>query len=288
MKKKSLNPKQTIKEYLYLIIFAFLLTSTIIQGSRIPTGSMMNTIMIGDQVMVNKLAYDLSTPKNIPYTNFRLPHYTINLFGDPERNDIVVFEYPGDRDELYDEEYENYVKRCVGTPGDKIEIKDRVLFVNGNQFQIPKKIRYARIETYPKGRVDQNIFPKNYNWDGDNYGPITVPKKGDILEISSENIEMYRKMINLDYGKEVVKISGSKVYINGVETNFYTVKEDQYFMIGDNQDNSSDSRFWGFVPRKNVIGKPLFVYFSWDSDIPFSEFGKLLGSIRWDRIGKFL
>ncbi|MBI9073456.1 MAG: signal peptidase I [Melioribacteraceae bacterium] len=288
MKKKTSKTKETIKEYTSLIFFAFILTSSIIQGSRIPTGSMMNTILIGDQIMVNKLAYNLTTPRNIPYTDIRLPHYTFNLFGDPERNDIVVFEFPGEQNELYDTEFDSYVKRCVGEPGDKVEIIDRVLFVNDKEFPIPAKIRYAKMGTEKRGISDQRIFPKNAGWNGDNYGPIIIPKKGEIVNLTTENIEQYRKIINLEYGKEVVTVSGNRILVNGKETDTYKVKKDQYFMIGDNRDNSWDSRYWGFVSRDNIVGQPLFVYFSWDSDIPFSQFGKLLGSIRWNRIGKIL
>jgi signal peptidase I len=82
--------------------------------------------------------------------------------------------------------------------------------------------------------------------------------------------------------------SEGKVFIDGKENNQYTVERNYYFMMGDNRDNSLDSRFWGFVPRENIIGKALITFWSWDSNIPFSDFGRLVGSIRWNRIGKLI
>ena len=101
---------QFLKEYSILIFTVFIITSSIIQGSRVPTGSMETTVMIGDWVMTNKLAYELTTPRNIPFTDIELPHAKLFQWGNPERNDIVVFEFPGNRDMIKNPTIENVQK----------------------------------------------------------------------------------------------------------------------------------------------------------------------------------
>lgn len=279
---------QYVKEYGKFIFILFVITSSIIQGSRVPTGSMETTIMTGDWIMTNKLAFELTTPRNIPFTDIELPHTTLFKWNDPKKNDIVVFVFPGMRDQIKDTIIQNYVKRCVAVPGDTLKITDRVLYVNGKEFPRPANIQYLKSYSLPEDMPDPDIFPVGKNWNSDNYGPITVPKKGDRISLSLNNIEQWKTFINREYLNDVVKIADGKIFINGQETNEYEVKDDYYFMVGDNRDNSLDSRFWGFVPRKNVVGKPLFVYWSWNSDIPFSDFINLLLSVRFNRIGKIV
>jgi signal peptidase I len=280
--------KVFVREYLLMILIAFLVTSSIIQGSKVPTGSMEKTILIGDFMFVNKLAYDFSTPRNIPYTNIELPYLTFASFAEPELNEIVVFEFPGNRDELKPEEISNYVKRCVGTPGDIIEIKNRVLFVNGKEFPIPKNINYMKSLSDPIGLESPDIFPKSSHWNSDNYGPLKIPSAGDEIVLSVDNIDQWETIIDREFGKKAIGIENSKIFLNGVETEKYVVKKDYYFFIGDNRDNSFDSRHWGFVPREKIIGKPLITFWSWDSDIPITNPIALLGSIRFDRIAKLV
>jgi signal peptidase I len=279
---------RTIKEYAKMIGVVFIITSSLIQGSRVPTGSMETTIMIGDWVMNNKLAYDLTTPRNIPFTDIELPYVRLIKWSDPKPNDIVVFQFPGMREQIKDTVIQNYVKRCVAVAGDTVKVIDRVLYVNGKEFPRPPHIQYLRNTSLPVGYVDPEIFPKGIEWNGDNYGPLVIPKKGDVIKLTLNNLEQWKTFINREYLKEVVSVSDGKIFIDGKETNNYTVQDDYYFMMGDNRDNSLDCRYWGFVPRRNVIGKPMFVYFSWNSDIPFSDFFNLVSSIRLDRIGKFV
>jgi len=280
--------KSIVKEYLTLIIILFLVTSSLIQGSRVPTGSMEKTVLIGDWTMVNKLRYNLTTPRNIPFTDIALPHLELLKWGDPKPYDIVVFEFPGNRDNIKHTAIENYVKRCIGTPGDTVQIIDRVIYVNGIEFKRPPHIQYLKSESYPSHNSDPEIFPVGSGWNSDNYGPLVVPSKGYAIKLTVENIHQWETFINRDFEKDVVDVSGGKIFINGKETTEYIVTDDYYFMIGDNRDNSLDSRFWGFVPRRNVVGSPMFVYFSWNSDIPFSDFFNLVSSIRFDRIGKII
>ncbi len=282
------NIKYAAKEYGKLVIILFIVTSSIIQSSRVPTPSMERTIMTGDFLMVNKLAYDLTTPRNIPFTDIDLPFTQIFNWGDPDRGDIVVFEFPGNRDEIKNTKIDNYVKRCVAVSGDTLEVRNKILYVNGKEAPIPIHVQYARDYLLPKDYLDTEVFPKNSLWNSDNYGPLVIPKGGDIIKLSKANIEEWKTFIGREYGKDVVEIKNNKIYVDGKETKEYKVRDDYCFMMGDNRDNSLDSRYWGFVPRRNVIGTPMFVYWSWNSDIPFSDFFNLLASVRLDRIGKIV
>lgn len=210
-----------------LVAFAlFVLVRTfVVEAFRIPTGSMENTLLVGDFLLVNKAVYGAE----IPGTDLRLPAFT-----EPHRGDVVVFTPPHDLTK-------NYVKRLVGLPGDTLEMRDKELYLDG----VPVDEPYVH---YIDGRGDA-VHPdmawqsnhliarsgRTYHPTRDNWGPLVVP-----------------------VGK--------------------------YFMLGDNRDNSEDSRYWGFVPREAIHGRPWFVYYSFDSALP----GPLpwLRDVRWGRIGE--
>jgi signal peptidase I len=283
------------KQLAFAGIAALLIITFIIQNTRIPTGSMEDTILVGDFVLVNKFIYGSSSPRYIPFTEVALPYFTLPAFKEPKAKDIVVFEYPGDRDQLAPTEKNiNYVKRCIGTPGDTIVIVDKVVFVNGKEFWKPPFIKYYRgqygsyLRPAPKGYAEPRIFPKGMAWNEDNYGPLVVPKKGMKIPLNIYNVEQWRTIIDREYGKRVVELNGNTVVVDGIPVSSYAFKKDYYFMMGDNRDDSMDSRFWGLVPRDAVVGEAFITLFSWDRDIPFSELFKLLGSIRLDRVLKLL
>jgi signal peptidase I len=276
------------KNLFYAAIAALLIKTFLIETSRVPTGSMEQTIMVGDFLFVNKFIYGSSSPRNIPFTNVVLPYFQLPAISEPEKGDIFVFEYPGDRDVLTSPEVLNYVKRCVAEPGDTISIINKVVFVNGKELHRPSHIQYLMQNILPKTYTRPDIFPKGSKWNKDQYGPLVIPKKGDIVNLTLENIETYRMLINRNYGKEVVKINNGKIFINGVETDKYEIPQDYYFAMGDNRDDSADSRYWGFVPREKIVGEALMIYWSWNPEIPFSNFFKLLGSTRFNRIAKLV
>lgn len=215
-----------------LTIMVFFIRTTVVEAYRIPSSSMEDTLLIGDFLMVNKFLYGIRTPDwiGVPFTKigFDIPHTRLPALRQPRRGDVIVFKYPKDPSQ-------NYIKRCVGLPGDTIEIRDKMLLVNGRRYEDPPRAKYADWRVLPDGVQQPDIVPRNAG-NRDNYGPIVVPP-------------------------------------------------DQFFMMGDNRDNSADSRYWGFLPHDNVVGKAMILYFSWDKYVPFYRF---YDSIRWKRIGALI
>lgn len=287
-KKVKKTPFEHAKELLQMLVIVWLIISSVVEASRVPTGSMETTIMPGDFLFINKFIYGPTTPRFIPYTNIELPYFRIPIFAEPEKEDLIVFKFPGYRDQIEHPEIQFYVKRCVGEPGDTIEIKNKVLFVNGKEFPIPPRIQYLNEYTMPQGVVDQNIFPPGKPWNPDNYGPVVIPKMDQVISLTLDNIYEWKTFIDREFGKKVVSVSGGKITIEGKEVTEYRVKQNYYFAMGDNRDDSLDSRFWGFVPRENIVGSPMIIYWSWNSEIPVYDFFKLLGSVRLDRIAKLV
>ena len=144
---------------------------------------------------------------------------------------------------------------------------------------IPNIERYEGMEVYS----EKLIFPfsPDYKWTRDNFGPLYIPKKGDTVELTLENLPLYRRIISV-YEAHQLEVSGKEIFIDGNPANTYTFEMDYYFMMGDNRHNSLDSRYWGFVPEDHIVGKPKFIWFSTDKNRSFPQ------SIRWNRLFKFV
>jgi len=198
--------KSKMQEYIEAIIIAILIAvfirTFVIQAYKIPSRSMVPTLLVGDHLLVNKFIYGVK----IPY--FRK---TIIPVTDPQRGDIVVFIYPNDRSK-------DFIKRVIGVAGDTIEIKNKKIFINGKEYTDTYGI-YSDSVIYPG-----SMQPR------DNFGPVTVPPKS-------------------------------------------------LFVMGDNRDESADSRYWGFVELNDVEGKAFIIYWSWNSEDQ---------NLRWKRIGNLL
>jgi len=217
--KKKTILQEYIEAFAFAIIAALILRALVIQAFRIPTGSMEDTLLVGDFLLVNKFIYGA----RIPFTNTRLP-----AIRQPKQNDVIVFKYPEDP-EL------DYIKRCIASEGQTVEIKNKVIHVDGKRFPLPAHAKFIDPEIKPPGVQDYNVQPVGAG-NRDNYGPVIVPKG----------------------------------YL---------------FAMGDNRDNSLDSRYWGFLPKKNIVGNALIIYWSWDKEIPTY---KIFSKIRWDRIGDLI
>jgi signal peptidase I len=288
--EKTEQKKTTFKDWLKeigTILGIFLvLNSFVIASFEVPTGSMENEIMTGDFLLVNKFLWGGTTPRTIPLTNIKLPHFKLPALWSVERGDVIVFAFPGMRDEVEPEIFAYYLKRAVAIAGDTLEVKDRILYVNGNLAPIPRNMKFNSGIVKPKGDGDPRIFPQGEPFNEDNFGPIRIPKKGDVIQLNSSNF--YKWKIFIARENHLAELKDVKILIDGKEVTSYTVGRDYVFGMGDNRDNSLDSRFWGFIPKDEIIGTPLIVYWSWNPDISLFSVGEKLSTIRFNRIGAFI
>ena len=197
-----------VKAVLTALVLALIIRAFVIQAFTIPSGSMIPTLLVGDYILVNKFL--LGSPVDIPFTNINL--FRMPGLRRPHKGEVIVFKFPVDPSK-------DFIKRVVAVEGDKIEARDKVIYVNG----LPANEPFMR-------HTDNLVLPYR-----DNFGPIEVPK-------------------------------------------------DKFFCMGDNRDNSRDSREWGFVDIKDVKGKALIIYFSKDTSHPLLRLDK----VRFERIGRLI
>ena len=248
-------------------IFATLLRVFVVESYRIPTGSMESTLLAGDFLFVNKYVYG---PK-IPFTDIRLPGVKT-----VDRGDIIVFKFPKDRSL-------NYIKRCVAVPGDTLEIHGQQLSINKKPSPLPPHAQFIGSRMAARDG-DYMIFPQYSDYNKDNYGPLRIPRKGDVVRLTPGTYPLYSSLI-ADEGHDV-SLQGRTVFIDGSPVQNYTVQSNYYFAMGDNRDNSLDSRFWGFLPEKDIVGQALMVYWSWNPDLSiFTDLVSKISSIRLQRTG---
>jgi signal peptidase I len=274
------------KTILITLLAALLLKVFVLDAYRIPSTSMERTLQIGDFLLVNKLAYGLRTPRHLPLVARTIPSFTLSFFQNIHRGDVIVFEFPGGMDEITSLEHVNYIKRCIGLPGDMLEIQGGLVFVNKILIPFPPHGIQTDHENGNSGRQNPKMFPQGSTFSNVNYGPIIVPKEGDILKLEPGTIAQWRMLIERE--GHTVRTVDNMILIDGTVASTYHVLQNYYFVLGDNRDNSLDSRYWGFVPDDHVIGEALFVYWSWDTEVSDSNISEKLSTIRWKRIGTLI
>lgn len=285
VEENKTSGKDFIKEISIVFGIFLILNSFVLASFEVPTGSMENTVMTGDFLFVNKFIYGGTSPRTIPFTSIRIPWFRVPALKEVKRQDVIVFEFPGNREEVKTD-FVYYLKRCVALPGDTLEVKNKVLFVNGIQQPMPKYMKFENMYTQPDSIKNDNIFPPNSDFNEDNYGPIRIPKKGDVVNLNIENFPNWKIFIEREGHK--ASTNGSFIIIDGAISSKYTVERDYYFGMGDNRDNSLDSRFWGFIPKENIVGTPMIVYWSWDPNLALFDIFKKLSSIKFSRIGTII
>ena len=270
-----------------IVLGLFLLINNFVVASfLVPTGSMENEVMTGELLFVNKFIYGGTSPRNIPFTNVRLPWFRLPIIKEVQRGDVIVFVFPGMRDEVAPQDFTFYLKRCVGMPGDTIQIRDRVLSVNGQMLPLPRNVKFDRGWSVAASEPDDRIFPIGSGWNEDNFGPLVVPKQGMVIPLSAQTFAAWNVFIQRE-GHTAELVAGT-VLVDGKPVSSYTVQRDYLFGMGDHRDNSLDGRYWGFIPKENLVGTPMIVYWSWNSDIPLYDIFGRLASVRWGRIGSLI
>jgi len=286
-RKPSQNMKSQTLGFLRDLIYAFvaviIINSFVLASFEVPTGSMEDTVKIGDRLFVNKFIYGGSTPYAIPLTSIRIPHLRVPGFRQVRRGDVIVFDWPGPRDQVEKPAQTWYLKRCIALPGDTVQIDRRVVSINGKNLEIPKFGKFLRREPAPADYHNPYIFPRGARFNEDNYGPLVVPQKGMSLVLNSQTFPSWQVFIQRE--GHTAELVNDKIVIDGKESSYYVVAKDYVFAMGDNRDNSLDSRFWGFVPIEDVIGTPLIVYWSWDPQISILNLIAKISSVNLGRIG---
>lgn len=331
--------REWIDAFVFAAVVAIVLRTFLFGSYRIPTPSMENSLMTGDFLMVSKIAYGPRTPMTIgiPFTQLhipgvQLPWFRLPGFTEVKRNDIFVFNYPIDVAPISAKT--NYIKRAVGVPGDTLEIRDKMLFVNGQQEEMLPDIRHhhlvhvrerVRLSEAKVAQLDADILqtdggslyilnmsrqaaeameqwpevdsvryftlPQSYNefqrgrftfsqgfQNHDQIPSMVVPFKGQVIELGPETWHLYKDVITR-YERQDVRMRDSLFYLDGEPISSYTIRKDYYFALGDNRDDSEDSRFWGFVPDDHVVGKAWLVYFSWDKERGLPRFNRFFRNI---------
>lgn len=365
---RSLQPENrtadTVSSLLFAVIVATLVHTYFIQPYTIPTSSLEKSLLVGDFLFVSKMNYGARVPMTtvalpmvhdtIPFLKRKsylswpeLPYLRLPALHSINRTDIVVFNWPADTvykfrdntglrvDKPIDKK-SNYVKRCVGIPGDSLSIKDGIVYINGKELILPERAKpqfsykvaldgktpidfeylfkdmditdgagfiddqkkdtlfiaaltaagAERLKNVPgitavnriiSKDVENGIFPHINKWNRDNFGPIYIPQKGKTVALTMETLPFYKTIIT-DYEGNKLNVNGSEILINDKVVTTYTFKQDYYWMMGDNRHNSEDSRYWGYVPENHIVGKPIFIWLSIDSN------AKGLDKIRWERL----
>jgi len=250
------------KEVLLVGAAVLLINSFVMASFEVPSSSMERTVMTGDRVLVNKFIYGGTTPYTIPFTSIRLPHLRVPGFRSVQRGDVIVFDWPGPRDQMEKPKQVFYLKRCIGLPGDTVRIDHKAVYVNDESFPLPEHSQFLQQEQLPAGWADSDIFPRGAAFNMDNWGPMVVPRRGSRIPLDEANLQKWAVFITREGHR--VESSAGTVLIDGAPAKEYTVERDYVFALGDNRDNSLDSRYWGFIPMEDIIGTPMVVYWSWD------------------------
>lgn len=256
------SAKKTIKILLLAFLFIILIKSFFLSAYEVPTSSMKNALYDGDFILVSTASYNIATPNRLPFTSVRLPVINLIPLSDPERNDIVVLEMPAVLFNEGSEEVTNYVKRVIGLPGETVSLTKGNVHVNDNLLKEAGSVRQPNQLSADHLITDTDIFPSKENQNRNNYGPYYIPKKGDTIEVSPNNISDWHYLINRDLNKKSVSVEGTVITIEGKPVNQYVYKNNFYFLLGDNRENSIDSRYWGLIPESVILGKAIMVYFS--------------------------
>lgn len=257
--------------YASVLLICFVIWHLFLVASfNIPSNSMQPTLRPGDKVLVDKITtgarlFDIFKAAN----GEKVSIYRTIRFRNYKKGDILVFNYPfRDSQSKIEMNYPvYYAKRCVGTPGDTLEIRDYTYYINGKRSigggdNKLVRIAYSANDSVPLDSIQgykAMKYAKGKNWTIRNLGPVFIPKKGSEISINKDNYLPYKKVIERETGKKL-KIKENRLTLNNKPIDSYTFQDNYYFMAGDNSADSADSRYWGFVPEEYIVGRVLLIW----------------------------
>lgn len=275
-----------LKILFYVVIIALIVKAFVIDAFRIPSTSMENTLQPGDFILANKFAYNIDTPREIPLLNLPIPYHKFFKVDKPEINDIIIFEFPQDFENDSLRGGSKYVKRLIAGPHDTLKITDGKIYVNGKSIILPSTFRTPKLLNDDESAQNETIYPPGAKWNRISYGPIIIPGKGDTIKITPVNFEKWQSVIVMDHGERSLLSEGTLVTLDGRAIFEYVLTQDHYFVIGDNFDVSMDSRHFGFITDNMIIGKAMFIYWSYNAENVAPGPLGFLSAIRANRIFK--
>lgn len=298
-----------------VVVFNFPAGDTAVNDPRMPNGLIGHTYeqILRDEAFYhakwNRAEFEARKSFYLDYARKQIDehkmvhHYVNEFYEDPfspsgvrlERGLKLTAWGPGLLERPVDKR-ENYIKRCVGMPGDVIEVINQVLMVNTKPAKIFKGMQKSGTPLQ-KGAyhkmldslkfmptvIDVKYFPifpndPQYDWTEDNFGPLRIPKAGDVVTLDHKSLPIYRRIITA-YEGHTLEEKADGIYIDGKKTTTYTIQQNYYWLMGDNRNNSADSRFWGFVPEDHIVGHAAFIWLSTDPSK-----GMFGGGMRWNRM----
>jgi signal peptidase I len=309
------SQKKFILSILLIVIISIFVRIFLFEIMRVPSPSMENTILTGDFILMGKYQYGTRFfSKNSVFRSpsfSSIKRSDVIVFNYPI-GDTILEKYPDENYYEFRQKYKRnniisntdgygkmihrniwektqYVKRCIAIPGDTVSIIKNVVYVNNHNTNEPLTYIPSILVYVPnKGDIGWQLkkkiierdyaemYPNDFSqpWSQSYYGPLYVPKKGANLKINNHNISLYRRVIET-YENNRLELRDTSIFLNNKLISNYTFKKDYYFVLGDNRDNSKDSRFWGFVPEDHIKGKVMMVLFSMNNS-----------TFRWNRLFK--
>lgn len=287
MGNTSQNLGKFFKILFWVVLIALIIKAFLIDAFRIPSTSMENTLQPGDFIFANKFAYNIATPREIPIADIPIPQYKFFEVGKPEINDVVIFEFPRGFENDPVRGGSKYVKRLIAGPHDTLKITDGVVYVNGKSIILPSTFKAPKFSVEEDSLVqNESIYPPGAKWNRISYGPIIIPAKGDTIKITPENFEKWQSVIVMDHGERSLLSEGTLITLDGRAIFEYILTQDHYFVIGDNFEQSMDSRHFGFITDNMIVGKAMFIYWSYDTERVAPGPLGFLSAIRANRIFK--
>jgi signal peptidase I len=287
----KMDKSRGIIKWLWGILLAFILTCLAWLGTRvmlfdqfvIPTESMQPTLMPGDRVLVDKtiMGARIYSDFNFKPEGGELKCWRTRGTRTIQLNDIVVFNFPEHEKHFSFVINEVYCKRCVALPGDSLSIIDGHYVNNNFDGVLGNKKKQDDLANIPDSTLDFLLHTTPYDeripWTIHQFGPLYIPRSGDIIKITPHEACLYRMLLEWETGKKIdFSWEENKVWANGKELKFHQFLHNYYFMAGDNASDSNDSRYWGLVPEEYIVGVVKYISYSVDSQTGKHRKGRTL------------